>query len=226
MSTQAPTEVRPPEVGKVVEYWNRQADAFDSIYSGAKPGWKRALDKWLRKDMYQRLEWVLEHSGDVTGKSVCDLGCGTGRFMIQYAKRGARRMVGLDSAPTMIARAKELMAQAGVADRCELRVENILECRTDEVFDVTIAVGVFDYVSDGVPFLSRIRKITRGRFLGTFPRLWTYRMPIRKVRLGVLGCPVFFFTPSQIRELLDKCGFKCERIDKFGAIYGVLGVPK
>jgi len=214
------------EVNKVIDYWNRQADAFDSIYSGQKSGWARRLDKWLRKDMYQRLDWVLEHSGDVRGKSVCDLGCGSGRFVINYAKRGARRVVGLDSAPTMIDKANALVSEAGVKSACELRVENILECRTDEVFDVTLAVGVFDYVRDGVPFLQRIRKITGQRFLATFPRLWTHRMPIRKVRLTMLGCPVFFFTPKQIESLMDRSGFELKRLDQFGAIYGALAVPK
>ncbi len=213
------------EVRKVIDYWNRQADAFDSIYSGAKPGWARFLDRWLRKDMYQRLEWVLENSGDVTGKTVCDLGCGSGRYVINYAKRGARRVLGIDAAATMIEKASQLTAQAGVADRCELRVENILECRTDEVFDVTIAVGVFDYVSDPIPFLSRIRKITRERFLATFPRFWTWRMPIRKARLTMLGCPVYFFTPRRIESLLRQSGFACQQIDRLGAILGVLAVP-
>ncbi len=213
------------EVRKVVEYWNQQADSFDAIYSGAKPGWARLLDRWLRKDMYQRLEWVLQHSGDWNGKSVCDLGCGSGRYVISYAAGGARRVLGIDAAATMIDKASALVTQAGAGDRCELRVLNILECPTDEVFDITLAVGVFDYVDDPVPFLSRIRKITRDRFLATFPRRWTWRMPVRKVRLKFLGCPVYFFTPKKIEALLGQAGFACQRMDRFGAIYGVLAVP-
>ncbi len=210
---------------RVVEYWNRQADSFDAIYSGAKPGWAQLLDRWLRRDMYQRLEWVLEHSGDFNGKTVCDLGCGSGRYVISYATRGARRVLGIDAAATMIEKASALVAQAGVGDRCELRVLNILECPTDEVFDITLAVGVFDYVEDPIPFLSRIREITRDRFLATFPRLWTWRMPVRKVRLKLLGCPVYFFTRQKIETLLGAAGFTCRRIDRFGAIYGVLAAP-
>ena len=44
-------------------------------------------------------------------------------------------------------------------------------------------------------------------------------MPIRRVRLGVLGCPVYFYTAEQVKKLHEKAGFICERIERVGAIY-------
>lgn len=210
---------------EVLAYWDREASSFDSIYTGAKPQWARSLDRILRRDMYQRFEWVLQHSGDLTGKSVCDLGCGSGRYVVAYAESGASRVLGIDGAPNMVHQAASLINQKRVQDKAEVQKADILDCPTTELFDVAIAVGVFDYTVDPIPFLKKIRMITGSRFLATFPRLWTYRMPIRKVRLGILGCPVYFYTADKIRALLGEARFVCQLIEPIGAIYCVLAFP-
>ena len=74
---------------QVARFWNDIAEEFDTIYTGRKGQFARFLDQWLRKDIYQRFEWVMERSGDVRGKSICDIGCGSGRFVTEFVKRGA-----------------------------------------------------------------------------------------------------------------------------------------
>lgn len=217
--------MRVESTDKVREYWNRAATSFDAIYSGEKPGWSRFLDRRLRRDMYQRFDWTLQNSGDLRGKCVCDLGCGTGRYVIAYARAGARRVLGIDAAFNMINRASFLIQQAGVSDQAEVRQVGILDFPEQESFDITLAVGVFDYTEDARPFLKKIRRITRSRFLATFPRLWTWRMPIRKVRLGILGCPVYFYTSKQVQGLLAEAGFVATCVDRVGAIFCVTAVP-
>jgi hypothetical protein len=62
---------------KVAEYWNHVAHDFDAIYTGKdKSGVARALDKWLRRDIYERFDWVMRKSGNVQDKTICDIGCG------------------------------------------------------------------------------------------------------------------------------------------------------
>jgi 2-polyprenyl-3-methyl-5-hydroxy-6-metoxy-1,4-benzoquinol methylase len=214
---------QPPQA---VEYWKKQAESFDAIYSGEKSAFGRLLDKWLRKDIYDRFAWVMQQSGELAGKSVCDLGCGTGRYLVPFAQNGAQRVLGIDSAPAMIERAQKFIRDSNQGERCEARVGNILEVPTTELFHVTIAVGVFDYIADPVPFLARIKSITRGQHLSTWPVLWTWRMPIRKVRLGLLGCPVYFFTPQQVRACHAKAGFQVTRLERVGEIYCTAASPQ
>lgn len=210
---------------QVLEYWDGAADGFDAIYSGVKPSWAKFLDRWLRRDMYQRFEWAMRNSGDVKGRSVCDLGCGTGRYVVAYAQLNAR-VVGIDGSSNMVKRARELVEAAGVSGRAKVQQADILDFQTDQLFDVTLVMGVFDYVQDARPYLRKIRGMTAGVFLATFPRLWTWRMPMRKVRLGVLGCPVYFYTARRIKALLGESGFACDRIDRVGKLHCVVAVPK
>ena len=59
---------------QVTRFWNDIAEEFDAIYTGRKSFIGRMLDRWLRKDIYQRFDWVMEKSGDVRGKTICDIG--------------------------------------------------------------------------------------------------------------------------------------------------------
>ncbi|NOZ77230.1 MAG: methyltransferase [Euryarchaeota archaeon] len=53
--------------------------------------------------------------GDIHGRSVYDLGCGTGRFAIGAALLGARKVVGVDADPRALEDARENARALGVA---------------------------------------------------------------------------------------------------------------
>jgi 2-polyprenyl-3-methyl-5-hydroxy-6-metoxy-1,4-benzoquinol methylase len=73
----------------VRKFWNDIAVDFDAIYTGEnKSILARALDRIFRKDIYQRFDWVMQTAGDVREKTLCDIGCGSGRFVAQLAKGG------------------------------------------------------------------------------------------------------------------------------------------
>ena len=83
----------------------------------------------------------------------------------------------------MIRLAKDLVATDRVADRCEFAVADVLNWKPTRKFDITIAIGFWDYIANPAERLRLIRNFTTGRFLSAWPRLWTWRMPVRKVRL-------------------------------------------
>src|SRR5580698_8199623 len=112
---------------QVKQYWNDVVDDFDSIYTGEKSAFARAMDHWFRRDMYQRFEWVMQNSGDVKGKRICDFGCGTGRFVTAFARNGAAHVTGVDIAPNMIKQAKEIVAKDGTGDKCDFVLSDILD---------------------------------------------------------------------------------------------------
>jgi predicted RNA methylase len=210
---------------QVARFWNAIAHDFDSIYSGKKGWLGRTLDRTLRKDIYQRFDWVMERAGDVQGISICDIGCGSGRFVNEFALHRASRVVGVDVAPEMLKIARELVTQSGAPNVCEFVNSDILNWKTDDQFDLTIAIGFWDYITEPPERLRLIRKMTGKKFLSAWPRYWTWRMPVRKVRLTMQGCPVYFFTKPQVYSMIEGAGFKVERCDVVGKLFCVEATP-
>jgi len=212
----------------VSRFWNDIAHEFDAIYTGqGKSPLARWMDRVFRADIYQRFNWVMERTGDVRGKAVCDIGCGSGRFVAEFAKRGARRVVGVDVAPEMLAIAKGLVLEQGVAAQCDFVLSDVLNWRPQEKFDTTIAIGFWDYIMAPPERLRLIRSFTTGQFLSAWPRFWTWRMPVRKVRLQYIqGCPVYFFRRSQVERMIREAGFEVVRCDVVGKLFCVEARPR
>jgi SAM-dependent methyltransferase len=208
------------ETRQVAQYWDRIAPEFDAIYTGKKNPLARTLDRWLRRDMYERFDWVMRKAGDARNLTVCDVGCGSGRFVNALAQRGAQ-VTGLDFAPTMLELARKLVTESGVADRCDFVLSDVADWKIGEEFDLVIAIGFWDYVADPLGRLEVIRGITRGRFLSAWPRAGTWRTAIRKQRLKLAGCPVYFWTLSQVEEYLRRAGFVMSSSEIYGQLYCV-----
>ena len=214
------TNTKTDESQQIAQYWNDIAHKFDAIYTGKKNPLSRSLDRWLRRDIYQRYEWVMNQAGDANGTKICDVGCGSGRFVASLAKRGAQ-VTGLDFAPEMLKLARQLAEEGGVADRCNFVLSDVLDWKTNETFDMVIAIGFWDYVADPLPRLQVIRGITKKTFLSAWPRAGTMRAAIRKVRLKADGCPVYFFSLPQVEDYLQRAGFRVDSHEILGQLHCV-----
>ena len=207
---------------QVARFWNDIVEEFDSIYTGKDKGAiAKAMDRYFRSDIYGRFDWVMDRVGSqVSGQAVCDIGCGTGRFVTELAKRGAKVVMGVDVAPNMIEKAKEICRKDGTLDKCEFGVSDVLDWKPNRQYDTTIAIGFWDYIEEPPERLRRIRAFTTGTFLSAWPRYWTWRMPVRKVRLQyVRGCPCYFFKREEAVKMIEDAGFKVNRVDVIGQLF-------
>lgn len=186
-------------------YFDQHAARFDSIYHDRRP-LQRAFNRVLRKAIYERFAITFERSEPIQGASILDVGCGSGRYGVEFARRGAARVVGLDYAATMLRLAREFARSAGVSDRCEFVEGDFTSLPLDEQFDVVIAIGVFDYQGRPVEFLRRMVERSKRRVIATFPGKSMIRMRIRQLRYWFGDCPVLFYSEGDVRRIAAEAG--------------------
>jgi len=156
--------------------------------------------------MYQRFHLAMAHGGPVEGRAVLDLGCGSGRYSVEFAKRGAERVVGIDFAESMIRLAEAIALDQDVNNICEFNVGDLFEYQPQERFDLVLSIGVFDYIESPLSLLEKMRSLSRGKLIATFPSYHSIRTPIRKVRYKLKRCPVYFYNRESIETLFNQAG--------------------
>jgi SAM-dependent methyltransferase len=85
-------------------------------------------------------------------------------------------------------------------------------------------MGFWDYIEEPDGHLQAIRKHLKpgGKLLSSWPVLWSWRVPVRIVRLRwIRGCPCFFYTRKQLEAMFDRTGWKITRCEVVGKIYVV-----
>ena len=207
------------ELQRQREYWNREISQFDAIYSRKKSGLGNWLDMTFRKDMYQRYEYTLKHAEPVADRDFLDVGCGTGRSSFELLRRGCRHVTGIDISEEMVNHCRRTAETEKVGERSEFLRTDLLDYTPQCRYHVVIGIGLFDYISDPLPVLQKMRECTDGCCIASFPRFWTWRAPVRKLRLSLRGCFVRFFTRENIDDLIKSAGFSSYSIETVGKLY-------
>jgi ubiquinone/menaquinone biosynthesis C-methylase UbiE len=200
----------------VRSYFERTADNFDALYEHRR-NWRYNLNQVLRKGLFQRLEKTTETLEGMENFTVLDVGCGSGRNSALFAALGARRVVGIDFSAPMLELAREHARTAGVVEQCEFIQADFLDYPFQETFDVVVALGVFDYIANSVRALKRMTELTNDKVVASFPGVSPIRAPLRKLRYALRGCPVYFYTGAELRQICHEAGLAKFRIDKLAS---------
>ena len=190
----------------VRQYFDGEAERFDAIYRADKSISQQIVDRLFRTVIHRRYQLTLDLCGDVAGKRVLDVGCGSGRYAVEFARRGAQ-VVGLDFAPAMVEMAAHRAEGAGLAEQCRFEAGDFLEWCEPHHFDICLGIGLFDYTEAPHSFLAKMRELTEERGIFSFPIRWTMRTVTRWMRLSLNRCPVFFYGGDQVKELLSQAGW-------------------
>ena len=207
------------------KYWNNEADAFQRIYTHRKSILSNWLDNVFRKDMYERFVFTIKNCEPIRDRTFLDVGCGNGLYSFELARKGARKVLGLDISEVMIGLCKAASEQENLNDRTEFVQTDLLAYSSNERFDVSFGIGLFDYISDPLPVLKKMRELSTDKVILAFPRFWTWRAPVRKLRLNARGCDVFFYTKPGLDKLMRDAGFQRHEVHKVGKLHCVVAYP-
>lgn len=143
------------------------------------------------------------------GKTVLDVGCGTGETAFLIAKRGARRVFGIDYAPQAIAVAEATYKNPNLF----FEVKNVMSVR--ERFDAAVIMGTLEHIDDPFGLLKKLKTLLNpgGSIIVTSPNWSNPRGYILLTlwflfRARITLVDLHYFTPVEFIGWAKKLGMK------------------
>jgi cyclopropane fatty-acyl-phospholipid synthase-like methyltransferase len=195
-------------------FFNEFADTFDTFYDGKRSATMQWVDQRFRRDMFVRFQSTFDFLGDLTGRRVLDIGCGSGPYIAEALRRGAAHITGIDPAPRMLELARSRVAHLGGEQKVELLLGSFPESCPQERFDDAIVMGLMDYVEDAPSFMRALKSVVEHRAVLSFPSIHWFRTPLRKLRYRVRHCPVRFYRRDEIEGLAQGIGVRGYQLTK------------
>jgi len=196
-------------------FFDGYVDEIDALYSGRGPLVRRLINHWFRKSCLKCYRKTLETCEPITGKSVMDVGCGPGHYAVALAQKGARKILGIDISPAMIARAREHARSAGVGNRCEFVVADFATYQPTQTFDFAVAQGILDYLPRPDEMVDKILAVTKNKAFFSFPRDRGLLAWQRRVRY-FWKCDLFLYSRRQSEKLLSGLNHGRVKIESIG----------
>jgi SAM-dependent methyltransferase len=192
--------------GDFETYFHQRARRFAGFYSSEPVA--RVLG---RGPLFDRLRLAVETTVGLSPARVLDVGCGSGPLFAPLASEGIH-VTGIDPAEAMVALAQQQAANFPTLIEVQQRGWETLSEVDD--YDVAIALGVFDYVSEPAELLGRMGRAA-GHVIGSFPSPGL-RLILRKVRYGARGVGVHGYTGNGFDRLAKAAGLEVVELTPLG----------
>ncbi|MDQ1197849.1 MULTISPECIES: class I SAM-dependent methyltransferase [Agrobacterium] len=131
---------------KVKRFWDDRASTFESVAFESIANLeqdKNNLELKIDLETQKVFDWL----GDVSGKSILDLGAGVGQWTFRFAARGCSKVTAVEySAPLAEIGKKEALRQT--ATNVEFIVSPAEKYVATEPYDIVFISGLFVYLND------------------------------------------------------------------------------
>jgi len=137
--------------------WYQQEDVVDEYEDKRfSRGGGRLTDRLEKSAVFEAL-------APIEDKNVLEIACGTGRFTVMMAERGAD-VVGLDISAPMLGEGRAKARQAGVVDRIDfMRGDAARLPFPDDHFDAVYAVRFFHLADTPDEYLAEMARVSKGQ---------------------------------------------------------------
>src|SRR4051812_5760696 len=179
--------------------------------------------KTLEEAQETKLDLVCTKLALQEGERVLDVGCGWGSFVMHAASRYGVEAVGITLSEPQAVLARQRVADAGLSDRIEIRVQDYREL-AGEQFDAVASIGMVEHVGEAQidTYAEQLASMLRpgGRLLNH---------GISRLKHGnIEGGPFserYVFPDgetthvSRVMLALERAGFIVQHVEEFGADY-------
>lgn len=152
---------------------------------------------------------------------ILDIGCGDGDFL-NFMKDRGWQVYGVEPSKSGAKLSKQ---------KLKTNIYNIVLSKVrfpKQYFDVVTMWHVLEHVDNSYDALKEVRRITKnnGLLIVAVPNIDSFQAKIGGKKWFHLDVPrhLYHFSPETLRKLLEKNGFKIEKINHFSFIYNLIGV--
>lgn len=152
---------------------------------------------------------------DLSAKRVLDVGCGSGRYAVAAAERGAD-VVGIDLSPEMLALARQRARDRAVSERCRFVETGFDGYEPDAPFDVVLMMNFVEYRANVRLDLARLHELTIEKAIVNVPLPHSWQTFARRARHRLRASPPSFHphSPAVIAGCLEDVGFDSWRSNR------------
>ena len=135
---------------EVVRYHYDVSNDFYALWLDARMVYScayfRTGDESIELAQEQKLDHICRKLRLKPGDRFLDIGCGWGALVMHAAKRYGVKALGITLSKNQHALANERIRAAGLADRCEVRLQDYRDVPGKGVFDKIASIGMFEHV--------------------------------------------------------------------------------
>ncbi len=208
---------------EVQSFFHDYAVDFDAIYGHTKKRGTigRWIDKYLRRTMFLRFEETLKNTSSAAIGSVFDIGCGPGRYLVEFVKQG-KKVIALDLAKGMLDIAASLVPEAVKNGSITFVESDYMAYQPPFKCDAAVLMGFFDYIEHPVPLINKLKGEINKEIYGSFPQSGGFLAWQRTIRYKMKNCPLYLYSLNDIKKIMSECGLDGKyEIKDFGRDYFV-----
>ena len=225
------------QISESGKYWKEHLRSWEaSAYYKDTPHkanlWDQLSTIFRGDAMYVRMNAALELLKPyITGQTVLDVGCASGRFAFQLLDAGSAKVYGVDVSLDAIQTANTHRTQAGLEDQLEFSVADVIHPEEPlPQSDLVTALGVIEYF-DSQTMSAFLGNLQTKYFFLDFPHTARRKQfptwQLRQVYIRVNKLPgVYLYRPEEFIKLAEPFGFKDIWVAQRDSFYYITNLPK